>query len=61
MTDEQVAMVAGMTEEEMVEVMTAMRRKADEQGWIWEDIEELTEQGYYTELVERRRGSNYFR
>ena len=47
MTDEQEAMVAGMTEGEMIEVMVAMRKKADQQDWIWEDIEEMADRGYW--------------
>lgn len=53
MTDEQGAMVSDMTEGEMVEVMVAMRKKANERGWIWEDIEELADQGYYIDLTAR--------
>lgn len=53
-TDEQEAMVTGMTEREMVEVIAAMRKKADERDWIWEDIEELADQEYYTELDRAR-------
>ena len=52
-TDEQAATVASMTEGEMIEVMVAMRKRADEQGWIWEDIEELADQEYCGDFAAR--------
>ena len=55
MTDEQRALVASMTEEEMVEGLVAMRKKADEQGWIWEDIEELADRQYWGDIAAKRR------
>ena len=48
MTDEQRTMVADMTEREAIEVLVAMRKKADERDWIWEDIEELADREYHT-------------
>lgn len=54
MTEEQKTLVAGMTEGEMAEVLVALRKKADEQGWIWEDIEELADQGYCRDLAANR-------
>ncbi len=51
MTDEQEAMVAVMTEREMIEVMVAMRKKANKRDWIWEDIEELADREYYRGLT----------
>ena len=53
MTDEREAMVAGMTEGEMIEVIVAMRKKANKRGWIWEDIEELADQEYCRGLTAR--------
>ena len=53
MTEEQGAIVAVMTEREMIEVMIAMRKKADQRDWIWEDIEELADQGYCRSLTAR--------
>ena len=53
-TDEQRSLVASMTEEEMVKMLVAMRKKADERAWIWEDIEELAEQGYCRDLAANR-------
>ena len=55
MTEEQKAIVAVMTEGEMVEVLAAMRKKADKRGWVWEDIEELADREYYQETVATRR------
>lgn len=57
MTPEQEAMVAMMTEGEMVEVMVAMRKKADKRGWVWEDIEELADQAYCRDLVAMKEGN----
>ena len=53
MTHEQRAMVASMTEGEMIEVIVAMRKKANKRGWIWEDIEELADREYYRGLTAR--------
>ena len=53
MTDEQEAMVAGMTEGEMIEVIVAMRKKANKRDWIWEDIEELADREYCRGLTAR--------
>jgi len=53
MTDEQAALIAGMTEGEMTEVMVAMRKKANKRGWIWEDIEELADQEYCRDFAAR--------
>lgn len=53
MTDEQRAMVAGMTEGEMVEALVSMRKKADERGWIWEDVEELADREYWRGFAAR--------
>ena len=41
-------------EREIVEAIIAMRKKADEQDWIWEDIEELADQGYCRDLAANR-------
>ena len=46
-------MVACMTEGEMIEVIVAMRKKADERDWIWEDIEELADREYCRDFAAR--------
>jgi len=53
MTDEQKAMVAVMTEREMIEATVAMRKKANKRSWIWEDIEELADQEYCRDFAAR--------
>lgn len=58
MTHEQRAMVAGMTEGEMIEVVVAMRKKADQRDWIWEDIEELADREYCKDFTARLGEAN---
>lgn len=42
------ALVEKMTEKEMIEIITSMRLRADQEGWIWEDIEELADRKYWS-------------
>ena len=44
---------SGRNQDGMIEIIVAMRKKANKLGWIWEDIEELADQEYCRNFTAR--------
>ena len=43
------ALAEEVTEKEMIEMIVSMRLRADQEGWVWEDIEELADRKYWSD------------